>query len=180
MFSLTYSYISSFIHISIYFSFRARAGGNLRFPAIWLAIGAGSFFLSLDHGQRYPDVMSLLCFRGCESFSKKPINAMKIGELPSYTNSYQWVFKIWGHFIWDVAKTGNGEWRLGRGSAILWGHDPLPLQRGYWARRDLHSRACASLVETLRSNVIPISELNFLRDYTLLLFVICLRKCTAL
>ena len=84
---------------------------------------------------------------------------------------------------------GNEDW--GEGSAILWGHNPLPLQRGYWARRhldlwvmksstvDLHSRACASLVETLRSNVIPIFELNFLRDYSLLLFVICLRKCTA-
>ena len=33
---------------------------------------------------------SLLCFRGCESLSKKPINAMTIGELPIYnTNFYQ-------------------------------------------------------------------------------------------
>ena len=51
--------------------FRARAGGNLRFNAIWLAIGAGSIFLSRDHGQRYPDVISLICFRGCKSSSNK-------------------------------------------------------------------------------------------------------------
>ena len=48
-------------------------------------------FSNLAHGQQDPDVMSLLCFRGCESLSKKPINTMKIGELPRYTNSYQWV-----------------------------------------------------------------------------------------
>ena len=76
---------SGFALYNIIFFFRVRAGGNLRFLVIWLAIGAGSIFLSLDHGQRYPDVMSLLCFRGCESLSKKPINTMKIGELPRYT-----------------------------------------------------------------------------------------------
>ena len=33
----------------------------------------------------------LLSFRGCESLSKKPINATKIGHIPRYTNTYQWI-----------------------------------------------------------------------------------------
>ena len=33
----------------------------------------------------------LLCFGGCESVSKKPINATKSGELPRYTNFYHWI-----------------------------------------------------------------------------------------
>ena len=34
----------------------------------------------------------LLCFRGCKSLSKKPIDAMKISELSRYTNSYRCIY----------------------------------------------------------------------------------------
>ena len=68
----------------------ARVGGILRMlQSDWFRERAE--FSDLAHGQRNPGVMSLLCFRRCESLSKKPINGTIIGELTTYTNSYQWI-----------------------------------------------------------------------------------------
>ena len=67
------------VHNPIFF-LGARAGGILRMlQSDWFRERAE--FSDLAHGQRNPGVMSLLCFRGCESLSKKPINAMKISEI---------------------------------------------------------------------------------------------------
>ena len=77
-------------YLTSYCFLRARAGGVLRIlQSDWLRERA--IFSDLARGQWNPGVMSLLCCRGCESLSKKPINATKIGELPKYTNSYQWI-----------------------------------------------------------------------------------------
>ena len=48
-------------------------------------------FSDFAHGQRNPGVTSLLCFKDAKGLSIKPINAKKIGEVPIYTKSYQWI-----------------------------------------------------------------------------------------
>ena len=74
----------------MYFFLGARVGGILRMlQSDWF--GKQADFSDLAHGQWNHGMMSLLCFRGCKSLSKKPINAMKISELPRCTNSYQWI-----------------------------------------------------------------------------------------
>ena len=58
----------------------------------------------------------LLCFWGCECFSKKPNNATKLGELPNTQVKLLSVHLIWGHFlrcwkslsVWQKAKHGIG------------------------------------------------------------------------
>ena len=48
-------------------------------------------FSDFAHGQRNPGLTSLLCFKDAKGLSIKPINAKKIGEVPIYTKSYQWI-----------------------------------------------------------------------------------------